>query len=490
MFERPVNINQKNFLLILYVVMLGIFGPAIYWISNSESQLPFARKADQDLPQARVSVGNQILVTAHSNSAKQLGVEAYAQGEYLNAEANFRSSLKGDRNDPEARIYLNNTIAARTESPYRIGVSVPIGGNLGAAEEILRGVAQAQSEINSNGGINGQLLVVKIANDDNDPELAREIANNFVGDPQVLAVVGHNDSNASIAAAPIYQKAEMVMITPTSSAEELSTIGDYIFRSTPSTRDLAETLAEHVVKVVGKEKIAICADSDASVSVSFKENFTWAVYNHGGKIAALDCDMAAASFMPSAIPSQAVSQGADALLVAPSVRKVDEAMKIVVANQNRLALFGNHSMNSYKTLKQGQDAADSMVLSVPWYAPQSDSSFVKDALNLWGGGVNWRTAMAYDATKTLSRAMANNTEIERETLQQALAKPEFKAQGASSEINFLPSGDRNLRGTLVKIQPGKESGTGYDFVSIEETSSYATKPNPANATKNPQPPSK
>ena len=487
MFERPTNINQKNFLLILYVVMLGVFGPAIYWISNSESKFPFiSNKVEKKLPQARTSIGDRILVTAHSNAAKQSGIQAYAKGDYLTAEANFRASLNSDRNDPEAVIYLNNAIAAKTETSYRIGVSVPIGGNLGVAEEILRGVAQAQTEINSSGGINGKLLTVKIANDDNNPELAQEIADDFVRDRQVLAVVGHNDSNASIAAAPIYQEAGLIMMTPTSSAEELSTMGDYIFRSTPSTRDLAETLAQYAVKTVGKEKIAVCADSNAKASVSFKENFTWAVYNYGGKVAPLDCDLSAANFLPSAIPSQAVSQGADALLVAPSVRKVDEAVEIVAANENRLALFGSHSMNSYKTLKEGQKAANSMVLSVPWYTPQSDNSFVDNARELWKGGVNWRTAMAYDATKTLSKAMARNTNVERKALQQALAKPEFKAQGASSEVSFLPSGDRNLRGTLVKIQPGKKSGTGYDFVSLEETLGYAIKSNPVAATRNPQ----
>ncbi|MEN9520062.1 MAG: hypothetical protein RLZZ381_2650, partial [Cyanobacteriota bacterium] len=328
------------------------------------------------------------------------------------------------------------------------------------------GVAQAQEEINRRGGINGKLMMVEIANDDNDPKIAQEIAKKLVTDEKVLAVIGHNDSDVSIAAAPIYEQNGLVMITPTSVADELTTAGDYIFRSIPSTRDLSETLAEYTVKVAEKDNIALCIDSEAQSSISFKDNFTWAVYNQGGKIIPLDCDLAAADFLPTEIPSQAISSGADALLLAPSVRKVNKALEIAAANDDRLTLLGNHSLNTYATLKQGQNNVNGMVLTVPWYPPQAKNSFTEDAQKLWEGSVNWRTAIAYDATKTISTGMASSQE--REQLQQVLANPEFTAQGATTDISFLPSGDRNLKGTLVKIQPGKKSGTGYDFVPLEE----------------------
>ena len=474
MFNKSININQKNLLLLLYVIILGVFGPAIYWISNARTGLLVTKDPKKDSVQTRISTGNRILVTADNNSAKSLGVEAFAAGDYITAEEGFSAALKMNRNDPEARIYLNNTLAAKTKNPYHVGVSVPIGGNLDVAKEILRGVAQAQDKINASGGINGKLMMVTIANDDNEPEIAEDIANKLVEDEKILAVIGHNDSNASIAAAPTYQENGVVMITPTSSAEVISKIGDYIFRATPSTRSLAETLAEYVVKVAGKESIAMCIDSASDVSVSFQENFTWAVYNHGGKINPLNCDLAAADFIASEIPSKAVSLGADALLLAPSVRQVEKTIEIISANKGRLTLLGNHSMVSYKTLKEGHKDAAGMVLTVAWY-PDSDAahdSFSHTARKLWGGGVNWRTAMAYDATQTLFKAITFGPE--RETIQQSLASPEFVARGSAASVNFLPSGDRNLQGTLVKIMPGKHSGTGFDFVTLDSEFNHQT----------------
>lgn len=463
MFDPLTNINQKNFLLILYVVALCVFAPGIYYVSNRQSQ---EGQDNIDSVEQRISLGDKVLVTAHNNLAKQAGIKAFDQGDYAAAQENFSSALKSDRNDPETVIYLNNTIAAKTKDSYRIAVSVPIGGDLEAAEEILRGVAQAQDEVNRRGGINGRLMMVEITNDDNDPKIAEEIAHQLVKDKKVLAVIGHNDSDASIAAAPIYEQNGLVMITPTSSAEQLSTAGDYIFRSTPSTRDLSETLAQYAVKVAEKENIAVCVDSDAQASLSFKDNFTWAVYNHGGKINPLNCDLAAANYLPSEVLSQAISMGVDALVLAPSIRNADKATEIIAANDDRLTLFGNQTMNTYETLKGGQKNAVGMVLSVPWYSPPEGNSFTKQAEKLWGGGVNWRSAMAYDATQSIFIAIASGTE--RQKIQKALTNPDFSAPGATTQVNFLPSGDRNLRGTLVEIQPGKKSGTGYDFVALDE----------------------
>ena len=464
MFNKQLNINQKNLLLTLYIVILGIFVPVIYWMSNVEDRANDGRKVVKNPIQKRISVGDKILVTANSSVEKQSGVEAFSDGDYVDALSNLATVLQRNPNDPEARIYLNNTYAAKAEDQYKIGVSVPIGGNLGVAQEILRGVAQAQNEINKNGGINGKLVMVEVANDDNDPEVAQEIANKFVRDKKVLAVVGHNGSNASVAAAPIYQENGLVMITPTSSAEVIPKMGDYIFRTTPSARTLADTLAEYAVNTLGKTNIGVCVDSEAEASVSFKENFTWAVYNYGGEINPVNCDLSAADFSPENIPSLAISNGADALLLAPSIRQADQAIEIVNANEDRLTLLGNHSLNTYKTLKQGQDDARGMILTVPWHSQATDS-FAQNARELWGGGVNWRTAMAYDAAQTIFKAISLGSE--RQQIQQALANPGFSAQGASSKISFQPSGDRNMQGTLIKIEPGNRSGTGFDFEPIE-----------------------
>ena len=465
MFNKPININQKNLLLSLYIIILGIFVPVAYWVGNSGFQNSDDSKTVDNSIQQQTSVGDKILVTAQSSAAKLAAVEAFSRGDYVTASKNFDSALKSDRNDPEARIYLNNTLAAKTKEPYKIGVGVPIGGNLHVAQEILRGVAQAQDEINLNGGINGKLVMVEIANDDNNSETALKIADEFIQDKQIKAVIGHNTSNVSAVVAPVYEEAELVMVTPTSSAENIPKIGDYIFRSTPSTRGLAEPLADYTVNTLGKTNIAICFDSDSEAITSFKDEFTWSVFDLGAKIATVKCDFSSPDFVASQMPSKIVSSGADALLLAPSLRKIDDAIAVAQANQERLPLLGSHTLNTYNTLKIGQEATKGMALAVAWNPlVEPQNQFNQDARKLWGGSVNWRTAMAYDASHTIFEGL--EIRDTREGLQQTLHNPNFIAEGATSAVSFLPSGDRNLSGTLIEIQPGNRSGTGYDFVPL------------------------
>jgi branched-chain amino acid transport system substrate-binding protein len=466
MINKRLNISKKNFLLLLYLVILASIGPLIYWLNNAKDNSSSVTLTENKDLKERVSLGNHLLITANSNVTKQEAVKAFDNRKYDVAAKNFAASLASNSNDPEALIYQNNAVALASNNIYKIGVSVPIGGNLDVAQEILRGVAQAQNEVNNAGGIGSKLIVVEIANDDNNPDIAKQIAENFAQDSQILAVVGHNDSDVSIAAANIYQKSGLVMITPTSAADVIPTIGNYIFRTTPNTRALANTLAEHTVKEAEKTKIALCVDSQSEVSQSFQAEFTWSIYRLGAKILPTECDFSAPDFLASSIISKAVSDGADALLLAPSVRQVNQAVEVAKSNENRLSLLASHGMVTHSTLKDGKTSVNGMVAVVAWNhdSQKSSNSFIQDAQKLWGGSVNWRSAMAYDATKSILTGLSFASE--RDRLQQVLEDPKFTAQGATEDITFLPSRDRNISGTVVRVQPGKSSGTGFDFVSF------------------------
>ena len=423
--------------------------------------------------QQRLSLGEKILIGADNNPDKQLAAENFAVGNFSEAQLKFTNSLKTNFNDPEASIYYNNALAAQSNQIITIGVSVPIGGSLNVAKEILRGVAQAQHEINQQGGIeqNGikNLVQIQIANDDNDPEIAQAIAAQFVANPKIIGVVGHNSSDSSIAAAPIYQQGNLVMISPTSVARKLSQAGSYIFRTTPSTRILAETLAKYAASDINRQKIGVCLDSDSPASKSFQDEFALALFELGGEIININCDFASPQFNPDEIPSRAIANGAEALLLIPSVNQINQALEVARANQNRLVILGNHSLYTYETPKVGQSDIKGIVLPTAWHPDvTSNSQYNTFALKLWGMEGNWRTATAYDATKALLYGL--KTATTREELQQTLINPGFTAPGALGKINFKLSGDRQIDATLVKVQPGKASGTGYDFVPFNPSS--------------------
>ena len=456
--------NETKLLVLSLLFTTGLLGSGFWFVTHPSGETLDELKLPSDSQQQQFSLGDKILVTANTNPDKQAGVQALAKSDFTTAYTKFRASLQANHNDPEALIYLNNALVAKS-ARLKIAVSVPIGGNLNVAREILRGVAQGQDEVNHSRGINGKLLQVAIASDDNDPALAQKVATQFVQDSSILAVVGHNSSDASISAAPIYQQSGLVMISPTSFAQNLSGIGSYIFRTVPSVTMLTDSLSRYTLKTANKTNIAICVDSKAIDNQSFKDKFSKAILAAGGKINSTVCDISTPDFNPRAVISQAIRSGADGLLLAPHVDRISKALEVAQANKGRLTLFASPTLYTYQTLQTGLADVNGMVLAVPWHPTAiPGNSFGQNAEKLWGGAVNWRTAMAYDATVALATSLQQSST--RDGLQKVLHSSSFRANGATGKIEFLPSGDRNGKAILVQIQPSSTSPTGYDFVPL------------------------
>jgi len=70
-----------------------------------------------------------------------------------------------------------------------------------------RAAELAVKEINARGGIRGRLLALRTMDDSGRPEVAMRIAQQLVDDPAVVAVIGHVNSSASLAAGRIYGEA-------------------------------------------------------------------------------------------------------------------------------------------------------------------------------------------------------------------------------------------------------------------------------------------
>jgi branched-chain amino acid transport system substrate-binding protein len=463
--------SQKNETLILILtlaIVVGLLGGGVWLLRNllnGENSISSNNANNSGGLVNRLSEGDRLLILADKTPEKEAGIKAFAEKNFTVAQENFSASLKTQHNDPEAIIYLNNAKAA-TKNPFKLATSIPIGSNPNVAREILRGVAQAQNEINAKGGLKGRMLSIIIANDDNNIELAKQIAKNFVGDTEVLGVIGHNSSNATIAAATEYQQGGLVAISPTSDAKQISGISSYVFRTIPSVRFQADTLSRYAIKTTRKKNLGICFDSTAQYSQSLKDELTSSVFADGGKIVEIDCNFSATSFNANNIVSAAIAKGVDSIVLLPSVDRLNSAIEIAIANQGRVTLFGSSTAYTFQTLEQGQNAVNGTILAVPWH-PQvfENNDFANKAKALWGGEVNWRTALAYDATEALLTGLERGG-FERTNLQKTLSNSNFSLNGASGKIEFLPSGDRNSPAILVKIEPGKKSGTGYDFVPL------------------------
>jgi branched-chain amino acid transport system substrate-binding protein len=470
-----MNQNKENLILLLsLLITTSVIAGGLWWLLGNKKSLNISDnipKSDRptivatDTVASKPSTGDEILFQRDLNPEKQAAAKAIAEQNYPEAESLFKQSLSKQPNDPEALIYLNNARIGKSKA-YNIAVSVPIGTEETSAKEILRGVAQAQSTINQRGGINNVPLKVVIVNDNNDPQTAEQVAQELVENNDILGVVGHFSSGMTLASAPIYQKNKLVVISPSSTAVEISNAGDYIFRTVPSDRFTSSALAQYFLDRLKLHQAAIIYNSQSAYSRSLQETFSTDLASNGGEVVT-EVDLSENNFNPAETLTTVQEQGAEALVLLNDSTTVDRAYLLMQLNNRKLPLLGGDSLYRPQTLQIAGKTAQGLVVAVPWHALGSpNTEFPAAARRLWGGDVNWRTAMAYDATQALAEGLAKNPS--RSGIQVTLSQPSFNVLGASGSIKFLKSGDRNAAVQLVEVQPGDRSSYGYDFVPLKQ----------------------
>lgn len=397
-----------------------------------------------------VSEGDRVLFGGAGNKYRDDGIEAFKNGSYADAIRYFEKAVFSSRNDPEVQIYLNNAKAALQGSPLKIAAVVPVKERQASAEEMLRGIADAQTEFNDAGGAGGRLAQVIIANDSNDPDIARSIAQELANDSDVLGVIGHNSSGVSRAALVEYEKANLVMISPTSTATYLKS--DYFFRSVPSDAASGQELAEYA-KQTGVERVAIFYDSNSDYSKSLQEAFESNFAQLGGNVLGT-IDLSSQNFDSQQQIENIKNQQVEAIALFPSTKTTSTAIGIARANTElpgqKLTMLGGDALYSSDTLNNGGTAVNGLVIAIPWFA--QSQPYAEKAYKRWVGTVNWRTAASFDATKALLKTLDTNTD--RVSIAQNMQSINLSASETSGEQLSFVNRERKVEPVLVQIDSG------------------------------------
>jgi len=110
---------------------------------------------------------------------------------------------------------------------YTVGAAGPWKEGYGIMSR--RGIDLAVDEINRGGGINGAPLRIVARDDEANGSRAAAIAQEFVANPHVLAVIGHVNSGAMLAASRIYD-GQLTAVATTASSPDLSGVSAWTFR--------------------------------------------------------------------------------------------------------------------------------------------------------------------------------------------------------------------------------------------------------------------
>ncbi|WP_377478183.1 MAG: bifunctional serine/threonine-protein kinase/ABC transporter substrate-binding protein [Microcoleus anatoxicus] len=451
-----------------------------------------------------VSSGEKLLVQTSALWSKQRGINEFASLNYLEALKLLKQSWREDRRDPETLIYINNALLKSINAEYyTIAIVVPVRRNqdgsifnANLAEELLRGIAQAQTEVNlslitpnnSNKDFPGQELLetkplkgkglrVIIADDANIKSYAVKRANSLVAQPDILAVIGHYTSDMTVETVDIYDRNKLVAISPGSTTEELTRKPrKFFFRTAPTTSIEAEALVNQLISV-DQKKVAVFYNPNSPFSASLWEEFKKQFEALGGTTFRINnyYDLSKNNFNAPAAIQEVEKQGKIAILLIPDgqvTSSLENAIEMIKANNDRNWIVGPWTLYETRILELAKKlkSVKKLGISVFWHPLISfDKKFPLNAEKLWGGPVNTRSALTYDAAKTLIKALEIQEQPSREGMQQTLASPNFQASGATGIIEFDPNtGNRkNSPKRLAHIVPCSREQFGLTFVPIE-----------------------
>jgi ABC-type branched-subunit amino acid transport system substrate-binding protein/tRNA A-37 threonylcarbamoyl transferase component Bud32 len=492
--------------LLFGVAGIAAFGAIVFLIPRISPLIPIISPG-QTLPTPSadgVSSGEKLLVQTSALWSKQRGINEFADLNYPEALKLLKQSWREDRRDPETLIYINNALLKAINAEYyTIAIVVPIrrnqdGSILNAnlAEELLRGIAQAQTEVNLGllaanennkdfpgqgflepKAIKGKGLKVIIADDGNIKSYAVQRANSLVAQPDILAVIGHYTSDMTVETVDIYNQNKLVAISPGSTTEELTRKPrKFFFRTAPTTSIEAEGLVNQLLSV-NQKKVAVFYNPDSPFSYSLWEQFTKQFEAKGGQTFRLRNynNLSKNDFSAEAAIEEVEKAGIKAIAVFPDgqvTNSVENAIEMIKANGDRNWIVGPWTLYEPRTLEVGKElkSVEKLGISVFWHPLISfDKKFPQNAEKLWGGSVNTRSALTYDAARTLIKALGMQPEPSREGMQKTLADPNFKAEGATGIIEFdSKTGNRkNPPKRVAHIVPCSRELFGVTFVPIE-----------------------
>jgi branched-chain amino acid transport system substrate-binding protein len=122
---------------------------------------------------------------------------------------------------------------------------------------LLTGAQLKVDQVNAAGGVNGRLIVLDVYDDGNRPQESASIAQIIVDDEKYLAAVGPFNTPCTLAAATVFDEAEVVEMVPCAGADSVHETRAYTIRQQNTNTTEFTFLAEVAVNDLKAESVAI-----------------------------------------------------------------------------------------------------------------------------------------------------------------------------------------------------------------------------------------
>lgn len=345
-------------------------------------------------------------------------------------------------------------VSSGAKNAAKIGFTAALTGGAaayGKSEE--EGVRLAVEEINKKGDFPIDLLV-----EDTKAVPADSMnATKKLIQEKVSMIIGPMTSNEAKAAGPIIQNAKVPSLEISVTAENITDIGDCIFRnSVPESKNIPQTVKK-THKLLGYKTAAILYAHDNEQHVTAQKYFQKTMEEEGVKV----IDVETFGSKDSEYSAQLTNiqhKAPDVIVVCSYYQEGSRILKKMREMGMDQPVLGDNGFVSPELGKMAGAAADNVYVSSMWSADRKDEKvqkFVESYTKTYGRAPDQFAASAYDGVYMAMDAMQRaGTTTDHKKIRDALAQmKDFK--GVCGTFSFDEKRDPVVDLILMKMQDGK-----------------------------------
>jgi len=318
--------------------------------------------------------------------------------------------------------------------PLTFGAAGPWKEGYGAMNR--RGIELALQEINARPERAGSPLKILFEDDEGSGQTASRIAQQFVDSKEVVAVVGHVNSGAMVAAAQVYD-GRLAAVATTATSPALTGISPWAFRVISSDSSNGHDIAKFA-SALGRTRAAILYENNTygrGLADAFRRGF-------GGRVISMDPIASGADQPLDAYVTYFKQTNPDVVFIAGT-----DVSGLAFLREARRQQLGADFMggDGWSGLSADTAGSQGIYVGVPFTAedPRAEAqSFVARFTERFRIRPDNNAALAYDATMLLYasalRAGGDRRRI-RDDLASLTASTAYR--GVTGAIHFRPDGD-------------------------------------------------
>ena len=333
----------------------------------------------------------------------------------------------------------------------KIGFIGPLTGDYANYGTLCKQAVQmAIEEINANGGVNGVQVKLYAEDSEGDSQKALAAMEKLSSSDKVCAVIGPVLTGESFSVAERAQAEGIVIITPSASHKDITNVGDYIFRTTPSDGLQGEVAGKYWYQVLGYRKLAVLyAKNDYSQGLyeSMSEAFT----EDGGQIVAAETFMVGDKDFKTQL-TNLKNTDAEAIYIPDYTAEMAQILEQAAQLGIDKPFLSSDGFLSEEIYDLAGQYTDGVVYTASAKIEESDKNkvFKENYTAKWGVGPDSFASNAYDATYILA-SVIEKVGTNREAIKKGM-KEVKDFEGVNGIINFAENGDLVAYQGIYKVE--------------------------------------